>query len=1156
MAGSQTADGGTPASPPPICAIGASAGGVRALQDFFSKIDDDLGLTYVVVVHLSPEHPSQLASIIGGRTRMPVEQVGDAPPQSLRPNCVYVIAPDRELVVASEKLVSRPITEQRGKRSPIDTFFRSVAAARGDGLAVVLSGAGSDGALGVPAMKEAGSVILVQDPEEAEYAAMPRNAIATGLVDFVAPIPVLVRRIAEVVRTKKALRRLNEEDAEQGLPQILRLLHTRTGHDFSHYKRSTVMRRVARRMQVTRHDSIGSYAEFLREKPQESQELLADLLISVTRFFRNHSSFETVAKDAIRSIFEKAEETGGIRVWVVGCATGEEAYSMAILMLEEAARSNVQVPVQIFASDLDEKALKTAREGRYPQAIAADVSEERLRRFFVREDEHYRIRKEVRELIVFAKHDALKDPPFLRNDLITCRNLLIYLDREMQRQLCSVLHYALRPDGYLFLGPAEDAESMPELFRLIDRDAQLYAAKRTGEHAVPVLPQFAPEHNRARSTHGRIPERIDSAATVAGIHLSALERQSPPSMLVDADYRLRHLSPNAGRFVRPPGGTITDEVCQLVRPELRLDLKLALQRAFEQKQSTLTLPILMENEAGERRRVLVYVALTDAGEDAPPYALVLFLDAGAPSLEDAGGVDADEKRRLLHELAMAQERLNASQTQHEQAVQELRGSNQELQSINEEYRSTSEELETSKEELQSVNEELKTVNAELKSELDKVSAAHSDLRNLVAETEIGTLFLDQQLRIKLFTPPIAEYFSITQADLDRAITDFTHRLIYEGIGIDAKRVLESLVPIRAELKTRDGRWLMMRMRPYRTVENVINGVVVTFTDVTELKRVEESLRNSENRLRQVLETETVGMLFFADDGTLIDANKAFLHMTGYSRAQIDARELTWRQMTPPEWIAVSEEQFAKMETSGHLGPYEKEYFRSDGSRGWMHFVGRRLDDGTIAEYCIDISDRKRAERERELLARELSHRVKNTLAVVEALAQQSTGESVEEFREKFGGRLRALSQAHASLLDSDWRSIDLNQLLEEALSAYRANDPRRVEIDGAPISMTPKQALSLRLIVHELATNAVKYGALSRVGGTVRLSWQIEQIGDRQLRVRLHWEERGGPKVKAPERTGFGARLIKTVCEHDLEGEARLDYTPEGLICEIALPTA
>jgi two-component system, chemotaxis family, CheB/CheR fusion protein len=838
MTDSQTNAAIAPA--PLICAIGASAGGVRALQDFFSTIGDDLGLSYVVVIHLSPDHPSQLSAILAGRTRMPVEQVDHT--LKLRPNCVYVIAPDRELSIEGDNLAARPITRPRSKRTPIDSFFHSVGATHRGGLAVVLSGSGSDGALGIRAMKEAGGVVFVQDPNEAEYPMMPQSAIATGAADFVAPILDLVQRIGEVVRSKRAVHELKADDIQQDLTKIIGLLQARTGHDFSHYKRTTVMRRVARRMQVSRNDSIASYFNYLRSTPEEARELLADLLISVTSFFRDRDAFGTLARKVVQPIFKRLDENTGVRVWVVGCATGEEAYSVAMLLLEEAARGNFHVPIQIFASDLDEKALLIAREGRYPKAIAADVSEERLRRFFIEEGEHYRIRKEVRDLILFAAHSVLKDPPFIRLDLISCRNLLIYLDRELQQQLCAVLHYALKPDGYLFLGSAESVDSASELFRVIDRDARLFAAKPTAEHAAPVLLQFAPERHRASPE--RPPQRVDSAAALGRIHASALERQSPPSALVDADYRLRHLSATAGRFIRPSEGSFSSQVWHLVRRELRLELKLALQRAFEHRESTLTLPITLEID-GQQRRILEYVALIEADTGAAPYALVLFLDAGAAGpieeVTGAGDEQADEKRRLVQELTMAQERLNASQKQYEELLQESRASNEELQSINEEYRSTAEELETSKEELQSINEELKTVNAELKSELDNVSTAHSDLQNLMSATEIGTLFLDQELRIRLFTPSIVKHFNIIQADLGRVITDFTHKLRYDNLENDAKRVLERLTPIEKEIRSLDDHWLMMRVQPYRTVDNVIAGVVLTFSDVTELKRTEALL---------------------------------------------------------------------------------------------------------------------------------------------------------------------------------------------------------------------------------------------------------------------------------------------------------------------------
>src|SRR5215467_5613168 len=587
MTDSQT-DAVTARAPPVICAIGASAGGVRALQDFFSAIDDDLGMSYVVVIHLSPDHPSQLGAILAERTRMPVEQVEHS--LKLRPNCVYVIAPDRELVIEGDKLAARPTTEPRSKRAPIDTFFRSVAAARGDGLAVVLSGAGSDGALGVRAMKEAGSVIFVQDPDEAEYPMMPQSAIATRVVDFIAPVRTLVERIAEVVRSKKAVHQLKEEDAEQGLRKIINLLLGSTGHDFSHYERTMLMRQVARRMQVSRHDSIGSYVHYLRSKPGEVEALLADLLISVTSFFRARDAFGALARKAIQPIFKEPGENAGVRVWVVGCATGEEAYSVALLLLEEAARSNFHGPIQIFASDLDEKALAVAREGRYPKAIAADVSQERLLRFFTEDREHYCIRKEVRDRILFTSHNVLKDPPFIRIDLIICRNLLMRFDPQQQQQLCAVLHYALKSDGYLFLGSADSVDTAPDLFRPIDRDARLYMANPAAERATAVIPPFAPVRPRAFPEHG-LQQRIDSEAALANFHLSALERHSPPSALVDAQHRLLHLSPEAGRFIRPSEGPLRTELWELVLPELRLELKRALRRTFEYKESTLTLPV-------------------------------------------------------------------------------------------------------------------------------------------------------------------------------------------------------------------------------------------------------------------------------------------------------------------------------------------------------------------------------------------------------------------------------------------------------------------------------------------------------------------------------------------------------------------------------------
>lgn len=847
--------GGTDDSLTPVCAIGASAGGVKALQSFFSEIDDNLGLAYVVIVHLAPDYPSQLAEILATSTSMSVNQVDDSP--QLKPNCVYVIPPDRELVIEGNEIKARKFQEPRGQRAPIDMFFRSVAYARGDGFAVVMTGAGADGAVGVRKIKEAGGVILVQDPNEAEFSMMPRSAIATGVADFIAPIPQLVQRIAETTRSKKAFIHTGNQEAEQQISRILSFLRARTGHDFASYKPATVRRRVGRRMQVTRQMTLADYARYMSETPEEAQELFGDLLISVTSFFRDQAAYEHLGRTVIPALFDSHGHDDTLRIWSIGCATGEEAYSLAILLLEEAERRHFTPKIQIFASDLDEGALATAREGRYPRAIEADVSEERLNRFFVAEVEHYRVRKEVRDVVLFAHHSALKDPPFMRLNLVACRNLLIYLERDLQRQLLALFHYALLPGNYLFLGSAETADGSPELFAPQDRDLRVYSAKPRSLNSVELLRQLPREHRRDIAPLKISAERRDRSPGTA--HAAMLEKGSPPSVIVDAEHRIINLSPRAGRFITPPEGPLSHELPDIVRPELRAELRSALHRAFASEETTISLPTTVAFDGGFRR-VAMYVAPSVDEQHNAPLALVVFMDAGPiVESEDADGMgeaafDVTEIRRLREELRSAQERLSGSRREHESSVQELRIANEELQSVNEEYRSTAEELETSKEELQSINEELQTVNSELKAKLDNIANAHSDLQNLINATEIGTLFLDADLRIKMLTPAVEQLFSVSDSDVGRPITDFTHKLKHDGVETEARKVLRSLAPVELEVETRDSRWLMMRLRPYRTVEDRIEGIVLSFVDITERRHAEEALRQSEERYRAMAET--------------------------------------------------------------------------------------------------------------------------------------------------------------------------------------------------------------------------------------------------------------------------------------------------------------
>lgn len=1152
---------------PPIVGIGASAGGVQALQALFEALPDEPGAAFVVIVHLDPEFRSQLASILGSRTAMPVVQVGQA--ARLENNHVYVIAPDSRLVIADHTISAYPFDEPRSQRAPIDLFFRSLAEQHTDGFAyaVILTGAGADGAIGVKAIKESGGIVLVQDPNEAEYASMPRSAIAAGVADFVLPIRDLAKQLTELLRDGEGISSaLDLGNDEEVLRRILAHLRARIGHDFSLYKRATILRRIARRVQVTRKESLADYYMFLRANAEEVQALFADFLISVTTFFRDSHAFDVLAREAIPLLFEGKEAGGDIRVWVPGCATGEEAYSIGILLLEEAARRDLRPEIQVFGSDLDPNALATGREGRFPATIEADIAEDRLRRFFQREGDHYRVRRELRDSVLFASHSLLRDPPFSRLDMISCRNLLIYLDRELQHQVCNTFHYALNPGGFLFLGASESADQTAGLFKPIDRDARIYrAAVHLGEKrsAFPVL--LGP---RQMPTGGSAVPRAPSPHASAGdaaLHRQMLERVAPPSMLVNENHHAVHLSEHAGRFLQLSGGPISAEATEMVREELRFDLKTALHRAFERGEPTLSMPLSVQFDGSKRR---VYLQVKPALQDNDPtrYALVLFIEGEAVDPEALegniarrdGGSAGEMVRQLQEELRLAHGRLRATREESESANEELRAANEELQSINEEYRSTSEELETSKEELQSINEELQTVNSELKLKLESVSRAHSDLQNLMTAADFGTLFLDTSLRIKRFTPRLMDLFNITASDEGRPITDFTHQMDYDGLADQARAVLRDLMPVEHEVKSRGGGWYLVRIRPYRTIDDKVDGVVATFVDITERRRIEDALRDSEARLKQemrLVELSRAPIFVWDFDNGILQWNRGSEKLYGYSREEaIGRRKETLLQTSVPgsSFEDLRQSLLEHGTWSGQLLHRTKEgkVLTIESQIELVSIRERRL----VLESTRDITDQKKWEQRRQLLLSELSHRVNNTLAVVQSMARQTlrTAGNDREFVDLFEGRLQALSRAHNLLVEACWEGTEFEDLVRDQLAAYLADDPRRLRLHGESIIIPPDLATPFGLVLHELATNAAKYGAFSVETGRVVLSWALHtENGNRFFRVT--WQEIGGPPVFAPKKTGFGGSLI----ERGLPGAiVQREFSPEGVNCtfELELP--
>lgn len=1149
-----------PETDPPIVGIGASAGGVKALQVLFEALPPDTGAAFVVVVHLDPEVRSELAGIIAGRTIMPVQEV-DATTR-LRKNKVYVIPPNRRLRIADQSIAALPFEEPRGHRAPIDLFFRSLADQHGDGLAVVLTGAGADGAVGVKAIKEAGGIVLVQDPNEAEYASMPRSAIATEVADFVLPIRELAQQLVELLRAQDqvppASIRAGDEDT---LRRILAHVRVRTGHDFTQYKRATVVRRIARRAHVTRKESLGDYYLFMRENAEEAQSLFSDFLISVTTFFRDPKAFAVLAETVIPELFEGKETGSLLRVWVPGCATGEESYTIGILLLEEAARREIRPEIQVFGSDLDLGALAIAREGRFPVTIETDVSDDRLRRFFQREGDHYRVRRELRDIVLFASHSLLRDPPFSRLDMISCRNLLIYLDRELQHQVCNTFHYALNPGGYLFLGSSESADQPPGLFRPLDREARIYSAlSATGERR-PALPLLLGPHY-ATDRGSSAPRALLASGGIgdAALHRQMLEKVAPPSMLVDELHRILHLSENAGHFLQPSGGPLTTDATDLVRQELRFDLRTALHRAFERSEPTLSPPILVRFD-GAAHRVYLSVRPIIQDNDPPRYVLVMFIEGEAVGPSETAGerlshISADETiRQLQEELQLAQNRLRVTREESEAANEELRAANEELQSINEEYRSTSEELETSKEELQSINEELQTVNNELKIKLESVSRAHSDLQNLMAATDLGTLFLDTSMRIKRFTPKLTELFNVTSNDDGRPITDFTHQLDYDRFADHALAVLKDLTPIENEVQGRNGQWFLVRIRPYRTIDDKIDGVVATFVDITERRRTEAALRQSEQRRLQesrLVELSRSPIFVWDFDGGVVQWNRGSEELYGYKRDEAigtQKEQLLQTQIPGSSFEALRASLLENGRWTGELFHRTKAgHLLNIESQIELTTVGdRRL----VLESTRDVTDQRRWEERRQLLLSELSHRVRNTLTVVQSVARQTlkNSRSTDDFVDRFEGRLAALANAHRLLVETEWQGAELAALIESQLEAYLGTHPKRLIIEGAAVTLPPDLATPLGLVLHELATNAAKYGAFSQDGGQVTLSWRFSKGNDHR-RLMVTWQESGGPPVQPPTSKGFGGVLIDSSLP---DAEVQRYFARDGLICTIEL---
>jgi two-component system CheB/CheR fusion protein len=849
-----------------VVGLGASAGGIQALRTFFEHVTARSDIAYVVILHMSPEHESKLAEILQLVSPIPVSQITQR--EKIEPNHVYVIPPNQNLAIRDGHLQLTTMIGLEERRSPVDLFFRTLAEAQESrAVAVVLSGTGSNGSIGIKRIKEYGGISLAQDPNEAEYKDMPGNAIATGMVDYVLPVAQIPAKIISYQEHLGSfeIREPPEETPktdEQALIDIFTQLRVRTGHDFSNYKRATILRRIERRLGLSEVVGLDAYGRFLREQPEEVYHLMKDLLISVTNFFRDQDSIDSLASKVIPKIFETKDAEDPVRIWVAGCATGEEAYSIAMLLTEQIAASGRSLNLQVFATDLDQDAIQVARAGFYKEAELADVSRERLHRFFNREGDGYRVRRELRESILFAVHNVIKDPPFSHLDLVSCRNLLIYLNRTAQARVLEVFHFALNPSGYLFLGASESIEGARDLFAVVDQDNHIFLSRPVAPRAFPIpevtfRPPIVPSLERDKTPEEK---RAFGRLSSADLHQRLLEQYAPPSVIVNEDYDIIHLSERAGTYLQIVGGEPSHNLLKMIQPELRLELRTALYQAVHDRVNVESGPVPIGTEA-ERQTINITVRPVLEDDDGTRGFILVIFEELKEVVDTAGPTERSRHTepiatRLEEELVHSKAQLRATVEQYEIQQEELRASNEELQARNEELRSSAEELETSKEELQSVNEELTTVNQELKVKIEELSQANNNFQNLMNSTNIGTIFLDRTFRIRQFTPSAVQIFNLIPTDIGRPLLDITSKIQGGDLVADICLVLARLETVEREVGTPDGRSFVMRLSPYRTVENKIEGVVITLVDVSEQLRAREFLSKAQVELENRVDERT------------------------------------------------------------------------------------------------------------------------------------------------------------------------------------------------------------------------------------------------------------------------------------------------------------
>lgn len=892
-----------PPAPFSIVGIGASAGGLEAFEAFFRACPPDTGMAFVLVPHLSPDHHSLLTEILQRCTAMPVAQALDG--IRVEANHIYIIPPNREMSIQNGVLQLSLPEQARGQRLPINDFFHSLACDQADNaIGIILSGTASDGTLGLRDILCAGGVCMVQEPASAKYDGMPQSAIAAGYATHILPVdamPAMLLKLTTRQNFGLSATRILPAGELNSLKQILLQIRSSTGHDFSLYKKSTIGRRIERRMAQHNIEQMSVYDRFLKSNPTEMHALFKELLINVTSFFRDAEAFVVLKQEILPALLADKPDDYVLRIWVAGCASGEEAYSIAMVLRELMDEAHRDFKVQIYATDLDDDAINTARSGIYPQSIAQDVSAERLRRFFTPDERGYKIKKSIREMVVFAVQSVIKDPPFTRLDLLSCRNLMIYLEAEQQNRLIPSFYYALRPEGVLFLSSSESIASHADLFKLINRKWKFYRACPSS--AKPTSPLYGSSSMTTHdySTTSKVVSTPPQAGNIATLsNRVLLQSYAPASVTTDSQGNLLYVHGDTSRYLRQPAGEMTTNVIDMAREGLQLTLRAALMAAT-QGTATLNQQASLLTSNGKHAvsiSVRVLPSVNSEANTASRLLLVSFQDIPVKQGKARGVQSAEEIRRSEHleqELAYARENLQATIEERQATNEELKSANEELQSANEELQSSNEELETSKEELQSLNEETITVNGELNNKIEQLSEVENDLKNLLDNVNAGTLFLDYDLNIRRYTREAVKAYRLIPGDVGRPLGDITSNLQGEPLLTELHSVLDTLIPKEREVRANDGTWYLAQMRPYRTLDNVIEGVVLTFTDTTANRAAAEIKMAAMQLARELSEgiVNTVNEALIVLDARLqvISASRAFYRQFAVTPEQTVARKI-------------------------------------------------------------------------------------------------------------------------------------------------------------------------------------------------------------------------------------------------------------------------